>query len=78
MRTDPTTFGARHWLTAGATVAAVLLATGVMMLWGWNTLAVELFGARQAQFRHALAAEALVLSTATLAVMAMRLSRRPQ
>ena len=74
--TDHRTHRVRGLAAAGAVVAAGLLVAGVMMLWGWNTLAVELFGARQAQFRHALAAEALVLSTATLAMMAMRLWRR--
>lgn len=46
---------ARHLL--GALVAiAVIAAIG---LWSWNTLA-ELFGAPEAQFKHALAALALL------------------
>ena len=47
---------ARHLLVALATITIV----AVIGLWSWNTLA-ELFGAPQAQFRHALAALALLL-----------------
>jgi heme A synthase len=46
---------ALHLLAAILAFAAV----AVIGLWSWNTLA-ELFGAPQAQFRHAVAALALI------------------
>ena len=48
----------------------LLLMAGILILWGWNTLAVELFGATTAKFRHALALEA-VLGGLWLAAYAM-------
>lgn len=76
MMTDHRTLSARSLAGAGAIVAAALLVAGVLMLWGWNTLAVELFEAPEAEFRHALAAEAMLLSVTTLCVMALRFGRR--
>ncbi|MFQ5625490.1 MAG: hypothetical protein ACE5FM_02425 [Methyloligellaceae bacterium] len=38
---------------------ALMLMAGILILWGWNTLAVELFGATAARFKHALAFEAV-------------------
>ena len=42
-------------------LAAILAFTAIVVigLWSWNTLA-ELFGAPEAQFRHAVAAAALI------------------
>jgi hypothetical protein len=37
------------------------LGAAVALLWVWNTLAVDLFGAPVATFRHALAAQVAVL-----------------
>ena len=48
-------FEFRHLLLAGITLAAIVM-TG---LWSWNTLA-DLFGAPQAQLKHAVAALALL------------------
>ncbi len=47
----------RHLLLA----AAMFAATVVAVLWSWNTLA-PLFGAPEAQFRHAVAALVLILT----------------
>lgn len=44
-----------HRLTA---VAAAAIIGGVLMLWAWNTLAVDLFALPEARFRHVLALEA--------------------
>jgi hypothetical protein len=41
------------------TATLLLLLAGVLALWGWNTLAVDLFGAPAAKFKHALAFEAI-------------------
>ena len=40
----------KHLLAAGLAIAVIMVAG----LWSWNTLA-ELFGAPEAQFRHAIA-----------------------
>lgn len=49
------TIDTRHVLAATLAIAAI----AVIGLWSWNTLA-ELFGAPQAQFRHAVAALVLI------------------
>ena len=36
-----------------------LLLAAELVLWGWNTMAVDLFGAPAAKFKHALAFEAV-------------------
>jgi predicted benzoate:H+ symporter BenE len=68
-------FDIKHLLLAGITLTAI----AVMGLWSWNTLA-ELFGAPEAQLRHAVAALAL-LATLRLALSqrrtAVRHHRRP-
>ena len=68
-------FDVKHLLLAGITLAAIAV-TG---LWSWNALA-ELFGAPEAQFRHAVAAIALI-ATLRIALsrrrMAVRHHRRP-
>jgi DNA-binding MarR family transcriptional regulator len=68
-------FDIKHLLIAGVALSAIAM-TG---LWSWNTLA-ELFGAPEAQFRHAIAALAL-LATLRLAIphrrTAFRRHRRP-
>ncbi len=48
------------------------LIAGVLILWGWNTLAVQLFQAPLAQFKHAVAAEVLVASLVAICVAAAR------
>lgn len=68
-------FDIKHLLIAGVALSAIAM-TG---LWSWNTLA-ELSGAPEAQFRHAIAALAL-LATLRLAIphrrTAFRRHRRP-
>ena len=63
----------KHVLAAGLVIAVIAVAG----LWSWNTLA-ELFGAPEAQFRHALA---LLLLLATLRLVIPRrhgaIRRRP-
>ena len=49
------TIDTRHLLAAVLAVALIAM----VGLWSWNTLA-ELFGAPEAQFRHAVAALALI------------------
>jgi predicted benzoate:H+ symporter BenE len=65
----------RHLLAALLAFAAI----AVIGLWSWNTLA-ELFGAPEAQFKHAIAALALI-TTLRLALLrrhpAFRRRRHP-
>jgi hypothetical protein len=42
----------------------ISLGASVALLWGWNTLAVDLFQAPKAQFRHVLAAVAMLIAVA--------------
>lgn len=39
---------------------------GVAILWSWNTLAVDLFGQPALEFRHAVAAEFLLIAAGSL------------
>jgi len=41
------------------TATIFLGVTSVALLWGWNTLAVEIFSQQPLQFRHALAMESI-------------------
>ena len=46
----------RHGTTA-IIVIAVMIVGGVLLLWSWNTIAVEMFDAPSMRFKHALAVE---------------------
>jgi hypothetical protein len=39
-----------------------VLTAGIAILWGWNTLAADHFGLKPIEFRHALAAEVLLIA----------------
>ncbi len=52
----------------------VLFVSGVLILWSWNTFAVDLFQAPKMQFRHALAIELLAASIAAIFGLTLRLS----
>ncbi len=41
---------------------AIVLIGGIAMMWSWNTLAVDLFQLPAVKFRHAIAAELLLIS----------------
>jgi hypothetical protein len=41
---------------------AIVLVGGIAVMWSWNTLAVDLFHLPAVKFRHALAAELLLIS----------------
>lgn len=60
-------------LTCTAGVVALLLLGGVVLLWGWNTFATELFAAPRLAFRHALALEVLALLPIAVPLCATRL-----
>jgi hypothetical protein len=54
----------RGWQGRGREIvlgAAALFGIAVAILWSWNTLAVDLFGAPEFAFRHAVAATIGVL-----------------
>lgn len=43
---------------------AVLLTASTLLLWSWNTLAVDLFQLPEAQFKHAVAALGALMAVA--------------
>ncbi len=55
-----------------------LFAFATILLWGWNTFAVEVLGQHAMRFKHALALEVLLLSVAGVFPVVWRLfaSRR--
>jgi len=56
--------------------SGTVLLSAILLLWAWNTLAVELFAAPRMGFRHAIAAE-ILLATPLLALAALLARRRP-
>lgn len=66
------------WRAIGGAVAAlfaILFAGGVLLLWSWNTVAVDLFDAPAAQFKHALALELFIAAIVMTVGTALRLVR---
>jgi hypothetical protein len=49
-----------------------VLASAVLVLWAWNTIAVELFQAAKIGFKHALAFEAAIVSAIVAPVLIAR------
>ena len=41
---------------------AIVIVSGIAVMWAWNTLAVDLFQLPAVKFRHAFAAELLLIS----------------
>ena len=66
----------RRWGKAALIVALSVVLGGVAMLWAWNTLAVDLFQAPAAQFKHALALQAAIAAIVALPLILARRSRR--
>ena len=63
----------RRLLRAALALSVGLLLGGVVLLWSWNALAPELFGAPELAFRHALALElllGLLIAIPTIAIRA--------
>lgn len=78
-RTDGTAIGdpnqiRQYALAAGGFVAA-LLGGAIVLLWAWNTIAVDLFAAPVVGFRHALAVEVAGVVIGALAGFALRIGR---
>jgi hypothetical protein len=74
---DWTTRGFGPRARAALVVALAGALGGVLMLWAWNTVAAELFGAPEIRFKHALALQAGVAGLAALPLALFRkLGRR--
>jgi hypothetical protein len=58
----------RATLYKSLTAALMLAAVSILLVWSWNALAADLFGAPRFQFRHAVA----VLVLGLLAAWALR------
>lgn len=55
---------------------ALLLAMSIILMWGWNTVAVELLRQEPMAFRHAVALEASLVAVAMVLPLAHRLAGR--
>jgi hypothetical protein len=62
----------RRWGHAALIVLATLLVGGVMLLWAWNTLAVDLFQAPEIRFKHVLAFEFAIAALTALPLVLHR------
>ena len=69
---EPTLARPRRWGHAALIVALTVLLGGVALLWAWNTLAVDLFQAPAAQFKHALALQAAIAAIVALPLILAR------
>lgn len=58
---------------AGLAIAGVLFAGAVVLHWSWNGFAVEILQAPALRFKHALALELLLLSSAAVPAVGARL-----
>ena len=64
-----------HSFGKAAIMIAIILAVGsTVVLWSWNTLAVDLFEASAIKYKHALAFELLVATLSLSVGLAFRLS----
>jgi hypothetical protein len=70
---DRNSLTSRRLAVAAAALLGVALAAGVMILWSWNTVAVDLFRAPPAQFRHAVAVEIFLAAVTGICLLATRL-----
>jgi hypothetical protein len=61
-----------HPALVALVLACLAVGIGVLLLWGWNTIAVDLFHAPRAKFRHALAAEGVLLAGLALNALLAR------
>ena len=66
----------RHTVKHIMLAVAGLLLIAVMLLWGWNTVAVDLFGQESMRLKHAVALELLILSIGALLAIAWRILSR--
>ncbi|MBF0370832.1 MAG: hypothetical protein HQL52_15390 [Magnetococcales bacterium] len=56
----------RHWGHGMMIFLMVMLGGGILMLWSWNTFAVDLFQAPEIRFRHVLALQVGIASILSL------------
>lgn len=68
--------GGRKYGRRIAVVLGAVLAASILFLWGWNTLAAELFGAPPALFKHGLAVSGLLLGAVLLTRAGLGTARR--
>lgn len=65
----------RHWGHSALVIVLTIFVAGAFMLWGWNTLAIELFGAPKIGFKHVLAFQAAVAAMVALPLVVARTLR---
>lgn len=65
-----------RWGHATVMILLAVLLSGALMLWAWNTIAVELFQAPAIRFKHALAFQAAIAALTALPVVVARCLRR--
>lgn len=56
-----------------ALAAALFFAGAVLVMWGWNTVAVDLFDQTPMRYRHAIALQAAVFALAAVAPLVRNL-----
>ena len=72
-RDDSKPMSIRQLIFALASATGVLLAGAVIILWGWNTFASELFAVPEIAFRHALALELMIVLVVAIPAVALRM-----
>ncbi len=64
------------WAHSTLSLLLAALIGGVLLLWGWNTIAVDLFTAPAASFKHAVAAQAGIAGILLLPFLLIRGARQ--
>ncbi|HEY5597468.1 MAG TPA: hypothetical protein VIK47_01570 [Kiloniellales bacterium] len=73
---EPTSGRLRRWSHGVLAILLTVFASGVLLLWAWNTIAVGLFQAPAFAFKHALAVQAAIASLVAQSLVLARHLRR--
>ena len=66
----------RRWGHAALKIALTVLVAGACMLWAWNAIAIELFGAPAIGFKHVVALQAAIAGVVALPFVVARALRQ--
>lgn len=66
----------RRWGHAALAITLTVLMAGAFLLWAWNSIAIELFGAPAIGFKHVIALQAAITGLVAFPLVVARALRR--
>lgn len=66
----------RRWGHAALVIVITVFIAGACMLWAWNSIAIELFGAPPIGFKHVVAFQVAIAALTALPLVLARQLRR--